>query len=42
MAQIGELTRTRAHWDDLQEAMIEAMVRLEKALRPHLKDLPPA
>ena len=29
----------RDHWPELQEALIDAMVRLEKALKPHIKAL---
>lgn len=32
--------RTPENWESLQEEMVDAMVRLEKALRPHLKELP--
>jgi hypothetical protein len=32
--------RTRERWHDLQESMIDAMVRLEKALKPHIENLP--
>ncbi len=31
--------RERDRWDELQEAMIEAMLRLEKALKPYIKKL---
>ncbi len=30
----------RDRWDELQEAMIDAMIRMEKAFRPYLKSLP--
>jgi hypothetical protein len=32
--------RTRADWHDLQESMIDAMDRLERALKPYLEHLP--
>ena len=32
--------RKREQWDALQESMIDAMVRLEKALKPYIENLP--
>ena len=32
--------RNRDKWDELQDAMIDAMIRLEKAIKPYIKKLP--
>jgi len=32
--------RDREHWDELQDNMVDAMFRLEKALKPYIKKLP--
>jgi hypothetical protein len=33
--------RDESRWSEVQDAMIDGMVRLETALRPHIQRLPP-
>jgi hypothetical protein len=36
---LGGGLRNQDRWEELQDQMIDAMVRLERALRPHIKRL---
>lgn len=39
MLEIGGYRDDIAKWPQIQEAMIDAMIRFEKALRPHIDEL---
>ena len=36
---LGGYRDERSEWPEIQDAMIDAMIRLEKALRPHIDAL---
>jgi len=39
MLEIGGYRDDKAEWPKIQDAMIDAMIRFEKALRPHINNL---